>query len=64
MAAPGQHPSIELLDGLAARAYEKEGQQRVQHAGETGKDHPAAEIRSVHQALPVGFAYGLGVLVE
>jgi hypothetical protein len=36
----------------------------VQHAREPGKDHPPPEIRGMHQVLPVGFAYGCGVLGE
>jgi hypothetical protein len=64
MAPPSLHPRVELLDRLAAGAHERERQQRMQHAGESGQDHPTPEIRGVHQVLPVGFAYGCGVLGE
>jgi len=36
----------------------------VQHAGETGQDHPAPEVRGMHEVLAVGFPYGSGVLGE
>ena len=36
----------------------------MQQAREPGKDHPTPEVRGVHQVLPVGFAYGGGVLGE
>jgi hypothetical protein len=64
MVPPSEHPRIEALDRLAARTHKQEGQQGVQHAGETGQDHPASEIRGVHQVLTVRFAYGLGMLGE
>ena len=64
MAPSSEHLRVELFDGLAAGSHAQEGQQGVQHAREPGKDHPPPEIRGMHQVLPVGFAYGCGVLGE
>ena len=64
MAPPSEHLRVELLDRLAARAHAQERQQGVQHAREPGKDHPPTEVRGMHEVLPVGFAYGCGVLGE
>ena len=64
MASSSEHLRVELFDGLAAGADAQEGQQGMQHAREPGKDHPPPEIRGMHQVLPVGFAYGCGVLGE
>ena len=64
MAPPSEHLRVELLDGLAAGAHEQERQQGVQHARKPGKDHSPPKAGGVHQVLPVGFAYGCGVLGE
>ena len=64
MAPPSEHLRVELLDCLAAGAHAQERQQGVSQAREPGKDHSTPEIRGVHQVLPVGFAYGCGVLGE
>jgi Lrp/AsnC family transcriptional regulator len=64
MAPPSQHPGIELFDGLAAGTHEQKRQQRVHHASEPGHNHPTPEERGMQQVLPVGFAYGVGVIGE
>ena len=64
MAPPSEHFRVELLDRLAPRTHAQERQQGVSQAREPGKDHPTPEVRGVHQVLPVGFAYGGGVLGE
>jgi hypothetical protein len=64
MAAPSEHLRVELLDRLTARTHKKKRQQGVQHAGETGQDHPAPEVRGMHEMLAVGFAYRGGMLGE
>jgi len=56
------HTGVELVDRLAAGVNKDKGQQGMQHAGEARHHHASTEPPRAHQVLPVGLAYGFGVI--
>lgn len=58
------HAVMKLLDAFAARAPEREGEERVEEAGRAAEDHPRGEAAGRAQVLQVGLTYRSRMLCE
>ena len=54
--APRTHLAVQLLHRVRTGRDEPEGEQPMQDAGDTRKQHSEAERRSLHQMTEIGLA--------